>query len=228
MGRSDRHFRCWQCVLLVLAPGWLFAYAAVGCSRKAELWQLIFADDLSWSAAGHRKFNEIFLIILVWQAFGTPFAWHKVKGGFQTDWLGYWLDYNTFRLGISESRARWLAGWLARTIERGASRIRELREALGRLSFAAGVLEWHRPFLAPIFAWAAAAPASAYLPHPPAVQLSLLHLKSRFEQGALAIICRPRSIAHQIAYFVNAGAAEDNITIGVWEVARGHPPHVCR
>ena len=29
------------------------------------------------------------MLILLWQVFGMPIAWHKVKGGFVTDWLGY-------------------------------------------------------------------------------------------------------------------------------------------
>ena len=56
----------------------------------------MYADDLKWSAGGARKFHEILLILLAWEAFGTPIAWHKVKGGFQTDWVGYLLDYHKF------------------------------------------------------------------------------------------------------------------------------------
>ena len=188
----------------------------------------MYADDLNWSAGGARKFHEILLILLAWEAFGTPIAWHKVKGGFQTDWVGYWLDYHKFELGISESRARWLAGWLMRATECGGSFVRELREALGRLGFAAGVLEWHRPFLAPIYAWVAAAPASSYLPHPPAVQLALLHLRERFMQGGRTVSCRPRAAAGGVAYFADAAAEAGKITLGGWEAVESLPPYRCR
>eukprot|EP00969_Alexandrium_andersonii_P261947 11580461-Alexandrium_andersonii.AAC.1 len=60
-----------------------------------------------------------------------------------------------------------IAGWFADLGKRGAVLFRILRERLGRLSFAAGVLEWDRPFLLVLFAWAAAAPHGAYLPLSP-------------------------------------------------------------
>ena len=35
------------------------------------------------------------------------------------EWLGYWLDYDRFRLGISEARAQWLVKWITDVLTRG-------------------------------------------------------------------------------------------------------------
>ena len=67
---------CYWCLRLAA----LLARAAASIAGRARIWQLLFADDLLWTAAGPRKFEEILLMILVWECFGTPFAWLKTKG----------------------------------------------------------------------------------------------------------------------------------------------------
>jgi hypothetical protein len=201
----------------------------VGAFTTGEnIWQLLFADDLHWVAHGPAKYCDLLFLILLWEVAGTPFAWHKTKGGVQTDWIGYWLDYGKFELGITEARGRWLAKWLADTVERGASLVRTLREALGRLGFAAGVLEWHKPFLAPLYSWTAAAPQGAYLPHPPAVQLALIHLRDRFAAGARTSSCRAFHAQEPAAYFADARADDDKVILGGWEAVTGRPTDQCR
>jgi hypothetical protein len=201
----------------------------VGAFTTGEnIWQLLFADDLHWVAHGPAKYNDLLFLILLWEVAGTPFAWHKTKGGVQTDWIGYWLDYGKFELGITEARGRWLATWLADTVERGASLVRTLREALGRLGFAAGVLEWHKPFLAPLYSWTAAAPQGAYLSHPPAVQLALIHLRDRFAAGARTSSCRAFHAQEPAAYFADARADDDKVVLGGWEAISGRPTDQCR
>ncbi len=201
----------------------------VGAFTTGEnIWQLLFADDLHWVAHGPAKYPDLLFLILLWEVAGTPFAWHKTKGGVQTDWIGYWLDYGKFELGITEARGRWLATWLADTVERGASLVRTLREALGRLGFAAGVLEWHKPFLAPLYSWTAAAPQGAYLSHPPAVQLALIHLRDRFAAGARTSSCRAFHAHEPAAYFADARADDDKVVLGGWEAISGRPTGQCR
>ena len=71
------------------------------------------------------------------------------------EWLGYWVDYEHFEAGISEKRTKWLIGCITKFLESKSSLVRNITEGLGRLGFAAGILEWHRPFLAPLYAWTA-------------------------------------------------------------------------
>ncbi len=65
------------------------------------------------------------------------------------------IDYSRFELGMSEKRTQWIIKWLEDAIKAKSILVRSLVEALGRLGFAAGVLEYHRPFLSPIYSWAA-------------------------------------------------------------------------
>ena len=84
------------------------ARAALSLLGRAYTWQLIFADDLLWTSHGPDKYLDILKVLLFWVMVGTPFSWKKVRGGLSLDWIGYWLDYSRFELGISESRAGWL------------------------------------------------------------------------------------------------------------------------
>ncbi len=71
---------------------------------------------------------------------GTPLSPGKVRGGLALEWLGYWLDYARFCVGISESRTRWV---LHRPREIAGDQIvlvRKVSQGLGRLCFASGVL----------------------------------------------------------------------------------------
>ena len=77
-----------------------------------ELWQLLFADDVLWIAAGPNFVDLILSCLFTWTLFGTPFKWVKCRGDLQQDWLGYWLDLETFSLGISAKCADWLIKWI--------------------------------------------------------------------------------------------------------------------
>jgi hypothetical protein len=39
--------------------------------------------------------------------------WPKVRGGVQLEWVGYWLDFARFEIGVSAQRAAWAATWLS-------------------------------------------------------------------------------------------------------------------
>ena len=44
-----------------------------------------------------------------------------------------------------------MIGWFTKILDQGVLLIRELREALGRMIFVYGALQWDRPFLGPLF-----------------------------------------------------------------------------
>ena len=71
------------------------------------------------------------------------FSYPKFRGGFQLDYVGFWMDYSRFELGLSEKRANWLIkfvedlrndGWL--------TNVKQYQEFHGRLGFATQVLPW--------------------------------------------------------------------------------------
>ena len=100
--------------------------------------------------------------ILLLELMGTPFAWVKFGGGFAPEWVGYYLDYANFFIGISKGRTRWLVRWLKDVLASGGTRGIDMEEVLGRLGFASNALTHLRPWLAPLYAWIAATPPTAY------------------------------------------------------------------
>lgn len=43
---------------------------------------------------------------------GIPFSYKKFRGGFTVDYVGCWLDYGRFEIGISEKCAAWLVSFV--------------------------------------------------------------------------------------------------------------------
>lgn len=167
----------------------------IGMMENNWFWQLIFADDVRYQCHGPDKYLLLILSLFLWVIFGTPISWHKCAGGLEADWLGYHLDYGRFRLGISEARAQWLIRWAKRIVTEKLVLVANLSQGLGRLGFAAGALEWVKPFLGPAYAWTAAAPLGAVLPVPAAIWLTLNWIVELLENGQRTVPAkgRPRS-----------------------------------
>ena len=36
--------------------------------------------------------HELALHVFLWALLGTPFSWHKARGGLTLDWVGYWVE----------------------------------------------------------------------------------------------------------------------------------------
>ena len=71
------------------------------------LWLLLYSDD-SWATArGEQADRDLLLHLLVLVVFGTPLAWHKLRGGAVLEWIGYALDVGRFEIGITEKRVQW-------------------------------------------------------------------------------------------------------------------------
>ena len=174
----------------------------------------LFADDLKASAHGPHKFDNLILTLLTWSALGCPFSWPKCRGGMAFEWVGYWVDYGRFQIGISEKRANWIEKWLEEVVKEGKVQVRRMIEALGRLSFAAGVLEWHRPFLSPLYAWTAAVPPKAVVRIPVMIRLALQHLLERFKAGHRMVECRPFSRCKGELFRTDASAHAEYAVLG--------------
>ena len=80
----------------------------------------------------------------------------KQRGGLVTEWIGLTTDYGSYSLGLSERRAGWLVDWIGRVCQRKLVWPGEFASCLGRLGFAATALPWEKPFLGPLYTWAAA------------------------------------------------------------------------
>ena len=182
---------------------------------QAWVIQLLFADDNRLQAAGKDKFENLALAIFLWVLCGTPLSWNKCKGGLSCEWIGYWLDYRRFELGIS--RAAWLIQWGQRVVGDGLVSMREFASGLGRLGFCSGVLEYFRPFLAGLYAWGSAAPLGAVLPVPPLVRLTLSWIVQQLKEGRNMTMCRKPAKDLGLWFKTDAKGEGDYVTIGGWE-----------
>jgi hypothetical protein len=54
----------------------------------------------------------------------------KFRGGFAADWIGYWFDYQNFRAGLNELRAKWAADWTRQRSDGSPIVLRDFREGL--------------------------------------------------------------------------------------------------
>ena len=106
---------------------------------------LLFADDWKITARGRMFAENILMALLFLQVCCFPLKWSWTHGGLMFDYIGYWMGYATFSLGISYRRAPWLMDWAAHLIAQQQVDIQELREVLGLFNFAAQVLEYDNP-----------------------------------------------------------------------------------
>ena len=107
------------------------------------LWnlQLLYVDDLHLLTAGPDKFLTLWMILAAYEVVGTPFAYHKFKGGVEV--IGYHESYSSWSAGVSDSRARWVISWVNNAEEAKWVVVgRTVIELTGRLTFVARILTW--------------------------------------------------------------------------------------
>ena len=80
---------------------------AINLLGTAWIFVLIFVDDLHIASGGSQHWKHI------WPGVGRhPFSYKKFRGGFTSDYVGYWLDYGRFEIGVSERRTAWLVNFV--------------------------------------------------------------------------------------------------------------------
>ena len=185
------------------------------------VWHLLYADDGSLYDTAEDAPESMLLQLLVMYVAGIPIAWTKVRGGVEANFVGYALDVRHFEVGLSSSRASWLVDWLNKKVEDGRVDTGELRECLGRLSFAGGPILWIRPFLGPLYSWVAACPMHRLLPIPPMIKLVMRYVVNILEARRM-IPCQilyPNEIGE--LFRVDAKAEGDVVCLGGWALDKG-------
>jgi len=205
---------------LIAALGRIPAYL----SGQDWLFELIYADDLLSIACGPNMWLSLLITLTMWLLMGTPFSWKKFRGGLSLDWVGFNLDFAGFRLGISASRANWLCSYLKQALADNCVVLGEFSEALGRLGFASQVLTWCKPFLAPLFSWAAVArrrPSSGErLRLPLLVRLSLVYLEEQLTKGERMVSSSlPPEPLGEI-FRTDAKCEDGKVVLAGWELGR--------
>ena len=194
--------------------------------KDLAIMALLYADDGNLSARGNFHM-PLLLAMSIWIIFDYPIKWEKVKGGLQLDWIGYWLDWETFRVGISERRSRWLQDWVKHVIERGRCDRAEMDEVLGRWGFAARVLEDLRPFLGPLYSWKSRLQVGKARIVPAMVRLILEFLGERLKEAS-TVLCQVEVDAEGEIFRGDARASEEDAEIGAWECRGGVAPEHAR
>ena len=93
---------------------------------------------------------------------------------------------------------------------------RELRAALGRLSFVGGALQHVRPFLSPLFRWASALGLSTFAPFPKAVVILLAYIRKEVNKAPTRMV-KEYPLEAEDYFRIDAKAEQDKIEIGGWE-----------
>ena len=119
-------------------------------AHRAHLWLLLVADDLCEMSAGPNSESALCVFLVLAAVLDFTLSWHKIHGGSLLKWVDE-VDLSTHSVGITESRAAWAVKWCRDLLSKGAVRIDSMEEGVGRLSFIAGVLDWDRAFLSPLY-----------------------------------------------------------------------------
>ena len=191
-----------------------------------SLWamQMIYVDDLHLVAAGPQKYLVIWMMIAALEAVGTPFAYHKFRGGLRIDFIGYHLSYDCWAAGLSQKRCEWVTDWIDRAEANGWMVLgRHFIELVGRLTFVGQVLRWMKPFLSPLHSWAAVLARGTVARMPLLVHVSLLYIRQQLRKGRRllqpAMTQRPKA---QQSFRTDAKCAEGLVVLGGWDLSAGH------
>eukprot|EP00438_Fugacium_kawagutii_P023533 Skav200888 [mRNA] locus=scaffold1581:56890:58152:+ [translate_table: standard] len=190
--------------------------------RELGLLHLLFADDGWLSSVGKEFARKMLFWMFCLDLLEVPISWKKVRGGVVVQWIGYQLDVGNFLKGISERKVKWMLEWIEQRVTSGFVTGRELKLALGRFCFVAGALPHVRPFLGPLFAWAAVLGQGTCAKMPDAVVVLLEYIRGEVTKESMS---SPRSLVDRPkeAFRVDAKAEGDCIVVGGWEVADHFP-----
>jgi hypothetical protein len=199
-----------------------FAY---NLTEQDWLFVLVFVDDLHLAAGGQNRWLAIWRFLVALEMAGVPFSYPKFRGGFQMDYVGYWMDYSRFELGLSEKRANWLIkfvedlqadGWL--------TGVKQFQEFHGRLGFASQVLPWIRPLLGPGYAWLTAVSKGTTLKVPELLATTCVFIREKFKSGLRKLPCGSREEHLGEVFRTDAKCADERVVLGGWKLGRSSDP----
>ena len=97
---------------------------------------LLYVDDWLFTSRGLRSPVVIMVALLLLHILGFPFSAKKYRGGLQVDYIGYYMDWETFGVGVTAKRAQWVTEYARKIKQQGVVLMRDFQSFLGRLSFA--------------------------------------------------------------------------------------------
>ena len=196
-------------------------------SPGSPIYSLLYADDGLMLASGPDYRKNLIAALLYLTVLGAPLSWGKTRGGQNVEWLGYQVDVQKGKVGISARKVEWLVSWVQNVLRNEGVLGRDIKAALGRMGFLAGPLKQARPFLALIYRWAAKVNPSTYTSIPLAVRLTLQFFVSAVQSLPMRI---PRGVPRPggEVFRVDAKADGGTVSIGGWETYGGVNPKNAR
>jgi hypothetical protein len=192
--------------------------------QQQKWWQLVYVDDLHLTCLGARKFVNMWMVLLIYELLGTPFCYGKFSGGLTVQFVGYLLDYRECLMGITQRRGEWLVPFVEEMqLAKGVVLTRRFNEFVGRMGFVSRVLLWLKPFMAPLYSWAAALGRSSVATAPRLVSLVLRFLKEQLQDCTYMHTCRrPKTTAGEI-FRTDAKCETGRVVLGgsIWRQAHG-------
>eukprot|EP00435_Cladocopium_sp_Y103_P049925 s2541_g15.t1 len=196
---------------------------------QAHVFQLLFADDLKMVAAGPDKYDQVWHMLIAWIMFGAPFRWPKFRGGVCLEFVGFFMDYCKFEVGLSERRSNWIVQWIREAqANQGVVAHRSFVELVGRLVYASQVLTWLRSFLSPLHAWKAAIAPGTVATMPRMVSVVLLFISSMLQDGYHRTSGKSPTKKEGQAFRTDAKCEEGRVVLGGWETGRACDPSKAR
>ena len=183
--------------------------------QEHAAWLLLVADDLAVIPTQGRIRETVFLVLVFLLVMGFPLSWGKLAGGETLQWVGYELVLSEASLGLSVSRAQWLEGWYSRLLRDRSVQMQEFQEGLGRAAFVCGALDYDRPFLAPLYAFASRHAPGSVKPLPLYVLVTVEYLLRKIRQRRHCECGRTRA-SWKEAWRVDAHADEAGVGVGGW------------
>ena len=186
--------------------------------------QMVYVDDLRGVFIGERKFLHLWIWVLAFELIGTPFGYHKFKGGLVSNFVGFHLRYDLCQVGISDKRGEWLCGWVDQVSSKNfVVATRDFSEFLGRLGFVSQLLTWMKPHLAPLYSWAAAMAPGTVGRLPETVILTILYIASELRRKSFLVSAKvPEQFGSEV-FRTDAKCTDVEVVIAGWECGSDDP-----
>jgi len=181
---------------------------------------MIYVDDLHGVFTGERKFLYLWVWLLAYEAAGTPFGYHKFKGGFASEFVGFQIRYDLTQVGISKKRGDWILQWINNAKQnRYVVPARDFMEFLGRLGFISQLLFWLKPHLAPLFSWSAVTAPGTVCRLPDTVILTLHYISGEMVRETFLVSARRPLYFQDDQFRTDAKCTDTCVVLAGWELS---------
>eukprot|EP00435_Cladocopium_sp_Y103_P050988 s1843_g15.t1 len=184
--------------------------------------QMIYVDDLHGVFVGPQKFLFLWIWVLAYELAGTPFGYHKFKGGYASEFVGFHIRYDQAEVGISVKRGDWLMSWIkdVRT-NRYVVTARDFAEFLGRLGFISQLITWLKPRLAPLFAWSAVTAKGTVGRLPDTIIITLEYIEAELAKETYLVSTKRPVVLPGERFRTDAKCTDTYVVLAGWEMETG-------